>query len=114
MEVKTAGGPLQGVRVLDLTAVVLGPICTQVMGDYGADVVKVESPEGDVMRGNGTRKGGMSSIFLNINRNKRSLVVNLKTPAGVAVVRRLAVKSDVLVHNMRVKAIERLGLGYEA
>lgn len=107
-------GPLQGVRVLDLTAVVLGPICTQVLGDYGADVIKIESREGDVMRGNGTRNGGMSSIFLNINRNKRSLVIDLKTPEGVEVVRRLVKDVDVVVHNMRVKAIERLGLGYEA
>ncbi len=109
-----ATGPLQGVRVLDLTAVVLGPIATQVLGDYGADVIKIESRDGDVMRGNGTRNGnGMSSIFLNINRNKRSLVVDLKTPEGVEVVRRLAKEVDVVVHNMRVKAINRLGLGYE-
>lgn len=106
-------GPLQGVRILDLTAVVLGPIATQVLGDYGADVIKIESREGDVMRGNGTRNGGMSSIFLNINRNKRSLVVDLKTPEGVEVVRSLAKDVDVVVHNMRVKAINRLGLGYE-
>lgn len=109
-----ASGPLQGVRVLDLSAVVLGPIATQVLGDFGADVIKIESREGDVMRGNGTRNGGMSSIFLNINRNKRSLVVDLKTPEGVDVVRRLAKDVDVVVHNMRVKAINRLGLGYES
>ncbi|QHE83908.1 CaiB/BaiF CoA transferase family protein [Hydrogenophaga sp. BPS33] len=109
----TSTGPLQGVRVLDLSAVVLGPIATQVLGDYGADVIKIESREGDVMRGNGTRNGGMSSIFLNINRNKRSLVVDLKTPEGVEVVRRLAKDVDVVVHNMRIKAINRLGLGYE-
>lgn len=108
-------GPLAGVRVLDLTAVVLGPMATQILGDYGADVIKLEPPEGDLMRDNGvSRKRGMSSIFLAINRNKRSLAIDLKQPAGVAVVKRLLPTVDVLVHNMRIAAIERLGLGYDA
>lgn len=105
-------GPLAGVRVLDLTAVVLGPLATQILGDFGADVIKLEPPEGDLMRANGvSRRRGMSSIFLAINRNKRSLVIDLKQAAGVAAVKRLLPTVDVLVHNMRTAAIERLGLG---
>ncbi|MBI5258063.1 MAG: CoA transferase [Burkholderiales bacterium] len=108
-------GPLAGVRVLDLTAVVLGPLATQVLADFGADVIKLEPPEGDLMRANGvSRKRGMSSIFLAINRNKRSLVLDLKRPEGLAAVQRLLPTVDVLVHNMRTAAIERLGLGYAA
>ena len=106
-------GPLAGVRVLDLTAVVLGPLATQILGDYGADVIKLEPPEGDLMRANGvSRRPGMSSIFLAINRNKRSLAIDLKRAEGLAAVRRLLPTVDVLVHNMRSAAIERLGLGY--
>src|SRR5262245_47321240 len=105
-------GPLAGVRVLDLTAVVLGPLATQILGDYGADVIKVEAPEGDRMRSNGvTRNRGMSSIFLAINRNKRSLCIDLKQAEGVAAIKRLASTVDVVVHNMRLAAVERLGLG---
>lgn len=108
-------GPLAGVRVLDLTAVVLGPLATQVLGDFGADVIKLEPPEGDLMRANGvSRQRGMSSTFMAINRNKRSLAIDLKRPEAVAAVRRLLPTVDVLVHNMRTAAIERLGLGYAA
>lgn len=110
-----ASGPMAGIRILDLTAVVLGPVATQILGDYGADVIKVESPQGDLMRFNGvSRHQGMSSIFLAINRNKRSLAIDLKSPEGVEALLRLAKTVDVIVHNMRVPAIERLGLGYEA
>ena len=105
-------GPLAGVRVLDLTAVVLGPLATQILGDYGADVIKLEPPGGDLMRANGvSRQRGMSSIFMAINRNKRSLAIDLKHPDGLAAVLRLLPTVDVLVHNMRSAAIERLGLG---
>ena len=111
----TRTGPLAGLRVLDLTAVVLGPVATQMLGDYGADVVKVEPLEGDLVRANGVSKHkGMSSIFLSVNRNKRSLAIDLKSPDGVAALRRLVPGFDVLIHNMRVAAIDRLGLGYEA
>ncbi|MDO9284222.1 MAG: CoA transferase [Aquabacterium sp.] len=106
---------MAGVRVLDLTAVVLGPLATQILGDYGADVIKVEPPEGDLMRANGvSRVRGLSSIFLAINRNKRSLAIDLKRPEGVAALQRLLPTVDVLVHNMRTAAIERLGLGHAA
>ena len=108
-------GPLAGVRILDLTSVVLGPIATQILGDYGADVIKVETPEGDLMRANGVSlHPGMSSVFLAINRNKRSIALDLKAKEGKDVLRRLAAGADVLVHNMRVSAIEKLGFGYAA
>jgi formyl-CoA transferase len=108
-------GPLAGVRILDLTSVVLGPIATQILGDYGAEIIKVESLEGDLMRANGVSlHPGMSSIFLAVNRNKRSLAVNLKTDEGMDVIRRLLPTVDVFIHNMRISAMERLGLGYRA
>lgn len=108
-------GPLAGVKVLDLTSVVLGPLATQILGDYGADVIKVETLEGDLMRSNGVSlHAGMSSVFLAINRNKRSIALDLKKPEGKAVLRRLIDDADVLVHNMRVTAIEKLGFGYGA
>ncbi len=108
-------GPLAGVRILDLTAVVLGPLATQILGDFGAEIIKVENLEGDLIRANGvSRHPGMGSIFLAINRNKRSLAVDLKSPEGKQVLRRLIPGADVLVHNMRVAAIEKLGFGYRA
>jgi formyl-CoA transferase len=108
-------GPLRGVRVLDLSSVVLGPMATQLLADFGADVIKVEAPEGDLMRANGVvHHPGMSSIYLALNRNKRSVVLDLKTRAGLEAVKRLIGSADVVVHNMRVSAIERLGLGYDA
>ncbi|MDP3135572.1 MAG: CoA transferase [Burkholderiaceae bacterium] len=111
----TAPGPLQGIKVLDLTSVVLGPLATQILGDYGADVIKVEGIDGDLMRANGvSRNPGMSSIFLAINRNKRSISLDLKQASGRKIFMDLAARTDVLIHNMRVPAIERLGLGYQA
>ena len=108
-------GPLAGIRILDFTAVVLGPLATRILGDYGAEVIKIEPIEGDIMRANGVaRTPGMSSNHLALNRNKRSLAVNLKTTEGRDIVRKLLPAADVLVHNMRVPAMEALGLGYEA
>ena len=110
-----ANGPLTGVRILALTSVVLGPIATQILGDYGAEIIKVENVDGDLMRANGVSlHPGMSSIFLAVNRNKRSLAVNLKTAEGMEILRRLIPTVDVFVHNMRVAPIEKLGLGYAA
>ncbi len=107
-------GPLDGVRVLDLTSVVMGPYATQILADFGADVVKVEPPEGDVMRYNAPlRSKGMGHIFLHANRNKRSIVLDLKQPAARAACLALAKTADVLVYNLRPQAMARLGLSYE-
>ena len=107
-------GPLDGVRILDLTTVVMGPYATQILGDYGADVVKVEPPEGDVMRHNAPlRSKGMGHIFMNANRNKRSVVLDLKQDAGRAACLAIAKDADVLVYNIRPQAMARLGLSYD-
>jgi crotonobetainyl-CoA:carnitine CoA-transferase CaiB-like acyl-CoA transferase len=109
-----ATGPLRGVRILDLTTVVMGPSATQLLGDLGADVVKVESRTGDTMRWIGPwRHAGMGPMFLNGNRNKRSVVLDLKTPDGKAAVLALAAKADVLVSNVRPQGLVRLGLDYD-
>jgi crotonobetainyl-CoA:carnitine CoA-transferase CaiB-like acyl-CoA transferase len=107
--------PLQGVRVLDLSRVLAGPYATMVLGDLGADVMKVEHPE----RGDDTRHwgppfaGGESAYFLSINRNKRSIGVDLKDPDGLERVEKLAAGADVVIENWRRGALEKLGLGYE-
>ena len=101
-------GPLAGIRVLDFTTVVMGPYATQILGDMGADVIKVESPQGDNMRWVGPmRNPGMGHIFMHANRNKRSLVLDLKKPAGLKVAMQLAARADVVVHNVRPQAMAR-------
>ena len=107
-------GPLEGIRILDLTTVVMGPFATQILADYGADVIKVEPPEGDVMRHNAPmRSKGMGHIFMNANRNKRSAVLDLKQAAGRAACLAIAKGADVLVYNIRPQAMARLKLSYE-
>jgi crotonobetainyl-CoA:carnitine CoA-transferase CaiB-like acyl-CoA transferase len=107
-------GPLDGVRVLDLTTVVMGPFATQILADFGAEVVKVEPPEGDIMRYAWPfRSRGMGHIFLNANRNKRGIVLDLKQPAAREACLALAKRADVLVYNIRPQAMARLQLAYE-
>jgi formyl-CoA transferase len=110
---ETNNGPLAGIRVLDLTRVLAGPYCTMFLGDLGAEVVKVEQPGvGDDTRGWGPPfAGGESAYFLCINRNKRSISIDLKSPDGIAIVRQLAERTDVFIENFRPGALDRLGLG---
>jgi crotonobetainyl-CoA:carnitine CoA-transferase CaiB-like acyl-CoA transferase len=108
-------GPLSGVRVIDATTMLSGPWATMILADQGADVIKVETPgKGDHIRSLGNRRGGMSSMFLNINRNKRSIALDLKKPAGVEALKKLVATADIFVQNFRPGVMNRLGLGYEA
>ena len=106
-------GPLEGVRILDLTSNFMGPFASLLLADLGADVIKVESPDGDTTRGVGpSRHHGMGAIFLHLNRNKRSLALDLKAPGGIAALRRMIRESDVLMYSLRPAAMRRLGLSY--
>lgn len=106
-------GPMAGVRVIDLTAMVMGPYCTQIMADMGADVIKVEPPQGDNTRYISVGPvPGMSGVFVNVNRGKRSVVLDLQTDAGTHALRALIESADVFIHSMRAKAIAKLGFGY--
>jgi formyl-CoA transferase len=107
--------PLHGIRVLDLSRVLAGPYCTMVLGDLGADVIKVESPEGDETRGWGPPfAAGESAYYLCVNRNKRSIVVDFKTDGGRATLHKLIERSDVLVENFRPGTLARFGLDFES
>ena len=108
-------GPLSGVRVVDLTINVLGPVSTMILGDMGAEIIKIETPRGDDNRRNGpARNPNMGAMFLGMNRNKKSVVLNLKKPAAAEALMKLVDGADVFVHSMRPKAAERLGFGYPA
>lgn len=109
----TSQGPLAGIRVVDLSAVVSGPMAAGMLADQGADVIKVETQAGDMTRRVGPVKSGMTPLFIAINRGKRSLVLDLKQPAACAVLRQLLERADVLVENFRPGALARLGFGYE-
>ncbi|ABE37846.1 L-carnitine dehydratase/bile acid-inducible protein F [Rhodopseudomonas palustris BisB5] len=107
-------GPLSGVTILDLTSVLMGPYATQTLADMGANVIKVESPDGDIVRHIGPgRTPGMGGMFLNTNRGKRSIVIDLKQDEGRATLLRLAATANVVIYNVRPQAMARLGLGYE-
>jgi crotonobetainyl-CoA:carnitine CoA-transferase CaiB-like acyl-CoA transferase len=107
-------GALTGYRILDLTSVAFGPYATQIIGDNGADVIKIESPAGDITRDiQPARSRGMGSFYLNANRNKRSIVLDLKKPAGRDALFRLMKDADLLVHSVRQDAMDRLGLSYD-
>jgi CoA:oxalate CoA-transferase len=107
-----SAGPLSGIRVLDFTRVLSGPYCTAMLADLGAEVVKVEAPEGDEYRHIGPFRGGESALFQLVNRSKRSLTLNLKKPAAQSLAQRLATVADVVVENFRPGVAERLGIGY--
>ncbi|PIU53850.1 MAG: carnitine dehydratase [Deltaproteobacteria bacterium CG07_land_8_20_14_0_80_60_11] len=105
--------PLTGLKVLDLTRVVSGPFCTMLLADLGADVIKIEAPEGDPSRVTGIMGKGENPYFVNLNRNKRTIMVDMKKAEGKELVRRLAKQSDILVENFRPGVLDRLGLGYK-
>ena len=107
-------GPLKGFRILDLTTVLFGPFGTQTLGDWGAEIIKVESLTGDTWRNSGQfRNRGMSGQFMVVNRNKRSIALDLKHPDGKEVLRRLIPTVDALVSNIRPAGLARLGFGYD-
>ncbi len=108
-------GPLAGFKVIDLTTMISGPVGTMMLADQGADVIKVETPAGgDFSRAVATRRGGFSASFLNNNRNKRSIAINLKHTQGLEVVRKLTRDADVFVQNFRPGVADRIGVGYDA
>jgi crotonobetainyl-CoA:carnitine CoA-transferase CaiB-like acyl-CoA transferase len=114
VELSSATGPLKGVRVVDLSINVLGPVATQILGDMGADIIKIEVPAGDPNRSTGpARHSGMSAMHLNMNRNKRSVTLDLKRPEACEALLRLTDKADVFVHSMRPAAARRLGVDYD-
>ena len=102
-------GPLNGLRVIDLTAMVMGPYCTQMMADMGAEIIKIEPPEGDLMRtlGGPSHSGALSGKFLHFNRDKQFVSLNLRVPAGLAALGRILQGCDVLVTNLRPDALAR-------
>ncbi|TDI58251.1 MAG: CoA transferase [Alphaproteobacteria bacterium] len=111
---ETKPGPLDGIKILDLSTVLLGPYAGQIMGDLGADVIRVESPQSDITRWSGdASQPGFGFLFMNANRNKRSLCLNLKKDGAKEILTRMIKEADVFLHNIRLDAIERLGFGYE-
>jgi formyl-CoA transferase len=110
-----AGGPLKDIRVIDMTSVIAGPYATQTIADLGADVIKVEGPEGDLMRSSGpyARHKDMATLYLNINRNKRSIALDLKAESAKVVMRKLIASADAFITNTRPEAMVRLGFDYE-
>ena len=110
-----AKAPLNGVRILDLTRVLSGPYCTLTLGDLGAEIIKIEEPtKGDDVRAmHISEQHGISSYFLGLNRNKKSVAIDIRTPEGREIILELAQRSDVIVENFRAGVLERYGLGYD-
>jgi len=106
-------GPLSDVTVLDLTSVISGPLATSILADQGARVIKVESPNGDSMRMAGALKGGVSSLFSSINRNKESIALDLRAPEAIEIINKIAARADICIQNYRPGVVEKLGIGYE-
>ena len=106
-------GPLKGIKVIDLTAMVSGPVATMMLGDQGADVIKIEPLQGELMRNVGTPHNGMTTSFLCSNRSKRSFTINLKKVKGIHIIKKLIKNADVLVQNFRPGTMKRMGLSYE-
>ena len=105
-------GPLSGITVIDLTAMISGPVCTMMLGDQGADVIKVEPLTGELTRKVGKQKNGMTTSFLCANRSKRSITLNLKDKKGINILKKLIKNADVLVQNFRPGTMKRMGLNY--
>ena len=106
--------PLSGVRVVDLTRILSGPFCSMILGDLGADVIKIEGPRGgDPVRGQGHIRDGLSWYFAGFNRNKRSVAIDLRTPEGLAVLERLLADADILTENYRPGVLDEMGLTAE-
>jgi crotonobetainyl-CoA:carnitine CoA-transferase CaiB-like acyl-CoA transferase len=106
-------GPLSGIKIIDLSSVISGPVATVLLADQGADVIKVEAPQGDIVRRMGLGKNNLSPAFVSANRGKRSICIDLKEPAGVLIVKKLVADADVFIQNFRPGAIERMGLSYD-
>lgn len=117
MDVKLSGppaGPLHGIRVIDITSMITGPLCSQQLGDLGADVIKIEPTHGEISRWMAPpQKAGLTGFYTQMNRNKRSLALDLKHPEGIAIIKKLAETADILVENFRGGVPDRLGFGYE-
>ena len=110
----TNTGPLAGIKVVDMSVMISGPLTAMMLADYGADVIKVESPGlGDLMRFRGTSKGGMTGLFSLNNRGKRAITLNVKQAEGLDVLKKLIAEADVFIQNFRPGAMDRLGLGYD-
>ena len=106
-------GPLSGIKIIDLSSVISGPVATVLLADQGADVIKVEAPQGDIVRRMGLGKNNLSPAFVSANRGKRSICIDLKEPKGLVVVKKLVAEADVFIQNFRPGAIERMGLSYD-